>query len=119
MPLLFSPLSEAVLDSPPKNLLPKHAFTMRQLGDPPDLDVHMSEAVTEVFKSKGIKTIDADGGPDRASMKFGYDNGFEDKLVSLGGLLSDIRYRPMHPIREHYEQKWLDGVRTKLVLGIL
>lgn len=67
MPLVFSPLSEAVLDKPPRSLLPRHAFVMRQLGEPPDVDVAMTEIVGEVLKERGISTIDADastGGKD-------------------------------------------------------
>lgn len=61
MPLVFSPLSEAVLDSPPKSLLPKHAFLMRQLGEPPDIDLTMTRIVREVFAGREIGTKDADG----------------------------------------------------------
>jgi hypothetical protein len=67
VPLVFSPLSEAVLDSPPKALLPKHAFIMRQLGDPPDIDVTMTEAVIAVLNDHDVQTKDADastGGKD-------------------------------------------------------
>lgn len=60
MPLIFSPLSEAVLDKPPKSLLPKHAFIMRQLGDPPDVDLTMTQIVGNVLDARGIGTIDAD-----------------------------------------------------------
>lgn len=59
MPLVFSPLNEAVLDLPPRRLLPKHAFVMRQLGEPPAMDVAMADIVTATFKAQGIQTIDA------------------------------------------------------------
>ena len=61
MPLVFSPISEAVLESAPKSLLPKHAFVMRQLGDPPPLDQEMTQIVSDVLKSRGIQTTDAGG----------------------------------------------------------
>ncbi len=67
MPLVFSPLSEAVVDKPPRVLLPKHAFVMRQLGDPPDVDLNMVQIVITVLKHRYIDTIDADastGGKD-------------------------------------------------------
>ena len=67
MPLVFSPLTEAVLDSAPKRLLPKHAFVMRQLGRPPEIDLRMTKIVNEVLQSRGIKVVDADastGGKD-------------------------------------------------------
>lgn len=59
MPLVFSPLNESVLGEPPKRLLPKHAFVMRQLGNPAPIDVEMTKIITRVFKKKGFKAIDA------------------------------------------------------------
>jgi hypothetical protein len=67
VPLVFSPLTEAVLDSAPKRLLAKRAFVMRQLGDPPEIDLRMAEIVREVFQTRGIQIVDADastGGKD-------------------------------------------------------
>jgi len=61
MPLVFSPLSEAILESPPRTLLPKHAFIMRQLGNPPTIDLRMNALVKNVFENKKFKTIDANG----------------------------------------------------------
>ena len=60
MPLVFSPLSEDILSSPPKRLYPGHAFVMRQIGEPPDVDLRMAEIVLEVFGARGIPTKDAD-----------------------------------------------------------
>jgi hypothetical protein len=67
VPLVFSPLSEAVLDLPPKRLFPKHAFIMRQLGRPPAIDLVMNEAVVRLLAERGFGAIDADattGGKD-------------------------------------------------------
>jgi len=67
VPLVFSPLSEAVLDFAPKSFFPKHAFVMRQLGNPPDLDLAMTEIVREVLEARGVGIKDADastGGKD-------------------------------------------------------
>ena len=67
MPLVFSPLSEAILDSAPKSLFPKHAFVMRQIGNPPNLDTAMTAIVKEVFEAHGVQIKDADastGGKD-------------------------------------------------------
>lgn len=67
MPLVFSPLSEAVLDFAPKSLFPKHAFVMRQLGDPPGVDLTMTRIVGEVLGARGFRIKDADpstGGKD-------------------------------------------------------
>lgn len=61
MPLVFSPLSEELLDLPPRQLLPKHAFIMRQLGDPPEIDLAMNAEVVRVFRSRDITAIDAEG----------------------------------------------------------
>lgn len=59
MPLIFSPLSEAVLDASPKRLYPATGFLMRQIGDPHDLDRRMCEIVVEVFQNDGLRLIDA------------------------------------------------------------
>lgn len=61
MPLVFSPLSEAVLDLPPKRLFPRHAFIMRQLGRPPTIDLAMNAEVVRLLGERGFQTIDADG----------------------------------------------------------
>ena len=59
MPLVSSPLSEAVLDSPPRTLMPRHAFIMRQLGSPTAVYLEMTRIICDVFEAHGIKTIDA------------------------------------------------------------
>lgn len=56
-------------------------------------------------------------GPDRASMKFGFDNKLRERLISLGELLADIRVQSALP--EAYTKSWLDGVIGKFALGIL
>ncbi|HEX5319384.1 MAG TPA: hypothetical protein VFW46_09515 [Stellaceae bacterium] len=61
MPLVFSPLSEAVLDLPPKRLFPRYAFIMRQLGRPPSLDLTMNAEVVRLLENRGFRAIDADG----------------------------------------------------------
>lgn len=60
MPLVFSPLSEDILSSPPRRLYPGHAFVMRQIGTPPLVDERMAAIVQEVFAERGIPTKDAD-----------------------------------------------------------
>jgi len=59
--LVYSPLAETVLETAPKSLLPKHAFVMRQLGNPPEIDRRMSKIVREEFKAKGFHVTDAAG----------------------------------------------------------
>lgn len=59
MPLVFSPLSEEVLDPGPRNLIPKSVFMMRQLGEPPDIDQQISEVSAEEFDAAGISVVDA------------------------------------------------------------
>jgi hypothetical protein len=59
LPLVFSPLSEEVLDSPPKRLHPRCAFLMRQIGDAPALDLRMVELLAQVFEGRGITILDA------------------------------------------------------------
>jgi hypothetical protein len=61
VPLVFSPLTEAVLDSTPKRLLPKHAFVMRQLGEPPAIDQRMAVILGDIFEARGFPIVDADG----------------------------------------------------------
>ncbi len=56
-------------------------------------------------------------GPDRASMKFGYDNKLRERLVSLGELLTDINLRPA--LSQAYSKAWLDAAIGKFALGIL
>lgn len=58
-------------------------------------------------------------GPDRASMRFGFEQGHRDQLVSLGGLLDEIGFRPARPLPGHFEQAWLDRVLSDLALGLL
>lgn len=60
MPLVFSPLSEELLDSSPRRLFPKCAFIMRQLGNPPRLDLAMNAEVVRFFQQRQYRAIDAD-----------------------------------------------------------
>jgi hypothetical protein len=58
-------------------------------------------------------------GPDRASMRFGYEQKQRERLVSLGGLLNAIKFKAKEPLRNHFEQPWLDEVIRKLILGLI
>lgn len=58
-------------------------------------------------------------GPDRASMRFGYEQKQRERLVSLGQLLQTIKFTPKSPLRAHFEQLWLDDLMKNLVLGLL
>lgn len=58
-------------------------------------------------------------GPDKASMKFGFQQGQRARLVSLGGLLADIGHRPTRPLKPWFEKRWLDETLTKLALGLM
>lgn len=58
-------------------------------------------------------------GPDRASMRFGYDQGQRDRLVSLGALLVKVGHKSSGQLRGHFQQRWLDEIISKLILGIL
>lgn len=75
MPLIFSPLSEELIELPPQKLFPRHAFLMRQIGDPPDIDRVILEAVTRVCQAAGFQTKDA------ASSTGGKD--FLERILSL------------------------------------
>jgi acetolactate synthase regulatory subunit len=59
VPLVFSPLSEELLASPPKALLPKRVFVMRQLGDPPEIDLAMNAEVVRLCRDRGFEATDA------------------------------------------------------------
>lgn len=58
-------------------------------------------------------------GPDRTSMRFGVELKQRERLVSLGRLLKTIDHKPKVPLREHFEDAWLDEVVRKLILGLL
>lgn len=58
-------------------------------------------------------------GPDRASMRFGFQHGYRDRLISLGGILQEIGHRPKSPLGSHYEKAWLDRLLNDLTLGLL
>lgn len=61
MALVFSPISEDVLLASPRTLYPNTAFIMRQIGQPPALDEEMRLIVEDVFKTRGLTVLDADG----------------------------------------------------------
>lgn len=60
MPLIFSPLSDEAISHPPQALFPKHAFIMRQIGDPPGIDRLMTEATIRLLANRGFGFKDAD-----------------------------------------------------------
>ncbi len=57
------------------------------------------------------------GGPDAASMRFGADNKFRDRLVSLGELANNINLKVT--LKDHHLKPWLDRMLTNHALGIL
>lgn len=59
MPLIFSPLSDEVVNRPPTVLLPKRAFIMRQIGKPPKIDANIHARVKSLLTQAGYKPIDA------------------------------------------------------------
>lgn len=64
MPLVFSPLSEEVIELPPRILYPRYGFIMRQIGDAPQLDKDITEVVVKLLKDRkfGVKDADASTG---------------------------------------------------------
>ena len=58
-------------------------------------------------------------GPDRASMRFGFQQGFRDRLVALGTLLHAISHRPRVPLGAQHESAWLDRLLYDLAMGLL
>lgn len=57
-------------------------------------------------------------GPDRASMKFGYELGHVDRLVSMEHVLG-LAGVQNNQIKVHYQEKWLRDLKTNLVMGVL
>ncbi|QTN35047.1 hypothetical protein [Cognatishimia activa] len=57
-------------------------------------------------------------GPDRASMRFGYELGYVDRLVSMEQVL-DLAGVQNSGINAHYQEKWLSELKTNLTMGIL
>jgi hypothetical protein len=56
-------------------------------------------------------------GPDRASMKFGYDNKRRERLVSMGELTAAIGLNVQ--LAGHYSKEWLDSAISRFALGVL
>ena len=74
MPLIHSPLSDSVLAQPPRKLIPRSAFLMRQIGEPPDIDRMMSISAREVLAEREFLSVDAEtstGGKDFLERIFG------------------------------------------------
>lgn len=59
MPLIYSPLSDDAIAHPPRSLFPRHAFMMRQIGDPPGIDKLMFEEVERLLGLRGFAIKDA------------------------------------------------------------
>lgn len=76
MALVFSPLAEDTLLEQPRALFPKHAFVVRQLGEPPEPDRRMAAIVEEVFEARGYGLKDADA-----------STGSKDFLARILGLI--------------------------------
>ena len=55
-------------------------------------------------------------GPDFASIRFGVRLGFGDHIMSLEKLLNDVGFRGKTPLREHYNQNWLENALTRCQL---
>ena len=58
-------------------------------------------------------------GPDKASMRFGFEAGLVDRLICLGQLLAEIKVAPRLQLQSHHEAKWLQQFLTDLKLGNL
>ncbi|MBV1824824.1 hypothetical protein [Komagataeibacter oboediens] len=58
-------------------------------------------------------------GPDRASMRFGYEQSYRERLVSLEELLNGISTSSPIPIDAHHTKKWLNDFINDIILGII
>jgi len=98
-----------------------HKVTVRELASLELLDGPFLDAGEKALWAHALPRKDdwVLCGPDRASMSFGFKNGKRARLVSLGGLLTQIGHRPRIALAGHYEQAWLDDVLSKLTLGVL
>jgi hypothetical protein len=52
-------------------------------------------------------------------MRFGYEQGQRNRLISLGELLQVINFNPPVALRSHFERQWLEEFVRKLILNIL
>lgn len=57
-------------------------------------------------------------GPDIASIRFGVEQGYGDRLVSLEGLLSAIGHKPKSRLRENQTEKWLKELISSIRLDM-
>lgn len=57
-------------------------------------------------------------GPDIASIKFGIERGFRDKLISLEELLTAVGFKAKSPLKEQYTKKWLENLKSEISLEI-
>lgn len=55
--------------------------------------------------------------PDKAAMRFAYNLGYADRLVSLEQMLKAVSPRSKIPLRDNYTEQWLRTERTKMLLG--
>lgn len=55
--------------------------------------------------------------PDKAAMRFAYNLGWRDRLISLENMVKRVAGHRKTRFRENYTEAWLVRERTKLVLG--
>lgn len=129
MPLVFSPLSEEVISLPPRSLFPKHAFIMRQIGDPPDVDQEMAKIVTEILTHRGFGVKDADAstaGKDFLERILGLIRGtgltvaifsYETRSTALANIMLELGFaamcgKPLMIVKSHEASAPSDLTRT-------
>lgn len=76
MPLIFSPISEDILESSPIRLYPKSGCVLRQMGRPPAVDRRMAAIVNALFDAHGFTMVNA-----------GSSTAWRDYLVRILGLI--------------------------------
>jgi hypothetical protein len=54
---------------------------------------------------------------DKAAIRAAVTLGWQDRLQSLGGLVSAVGARPGAPLADHFGERWLSDFRTACLLG--
>lgn len=98
-----------------------HPVSRQELAHLVTLDGPMLDAGEQHLWAHALGRTDAWilCGPDKASIKFGYDNGRKGNLTCLERLLSDIGHPSCARLRAHHGQTWLEDRLHKHLFGLI